>query len=113
MNSYLLLFRASYSAIAATSAEEMQKRMDVWTAWIGGIAAAGALVGGNHLAPTGKVAHSGGAVTEGPDTTDNTSVLGYIIVKAADYDGALAIAQKCPILAGEGNTVEVRELAAM
>ena len=113
MNSYLLLFRASYSAIAATSAEEMQNRMDVWTAWIGSIAAAGALVGGNHLATTGKVAHCGGGVTEGPDTTNNTSVLGYIIVKAADYDGALALAQQCPILAGEGNPVEVRELAAM
>ncbi len=112
MNSYLLLFRADYTAIAATGPEEMQRRMDAWNGWIGGIAAAGALAGGNHLAPGGKVAHSGGGVTEGPYTADSTAVLGYIIVKATDYAGALAIAQQCPILAGDGNTVEVRELAA-
>jgi hypothetical protein len=113
MNSYLLLFRANYRAIDATPADEMQNRMNTWNEWIGGIAAAEALAGGNHLAPTGKVAHGNGKATDGPYTTDDTAVLGYIIVKAADYEAAMAIAERCPILGGTGNTIEVRQLAAM
>ena len=33
----------------------------------------------------------------------------YIIIKAKDLDDAVSIAKDCPILQGEGTSVEVRE----
>jgi Uncharacterized protein conserved in bacteria len=36
---------------------------------------------------------------------------GYIIVRAESADEAAEFAKGCPVLAGEGNTVEVRKIA--
>jgi hypothetical protein len=40
------------------------------------------------------------------------SVAGYIIVKATDFDDAVAMAKECPILHGDGTSVEVRKINA-
>ncbi|MBD0378319.1 MAG: transcription initiation protein, partial [Flavisolibacter sp.] len=36
---------------------------------------------------------------------------GYIIVKADSVDEAVEMAKGCPVLQGEGNSVEVRKIA--
>ncbi len=50
-------------------------------------------------------------ITDGPYTVNRESVAGYIVIFAKDIDDAVRIARKCPILRGEGTSVEVRETA--
>jgi hypothetical protein len=40
-------------------------------------------------------------------------VSGYSIIKAANYDEAVAIARECPIFQTEGTTVEIRTVISM
>jgi hypothetical protein len=54
--------------------------------------------------------HPGQAVVESLDTAENRSVAGYIIVRANSLAEAAQLAKGCPILAGEGTSVEVREI---
>lgn len=110
MKTYLLLFRASYNEIAKTSPEEMQRRNETWMDWLDTISAEGKLAGGNHLGNGGYVVMADGIVENGTFAETGVSVLGYILVKTETYDDALLIAKRCPILAGKGNSVEVRAL---
>jgi hypothetical protein len=48
---------------------------------------------------------------EGPYVLNKESIAGYIIILAKDMEDATSIAKKCPILQGEGTSVEVRETA--
>ena len=113
MNEYLLLFRADYKVIATASSEQMEERNISWMKWIYRIVKEQKLVSGNHLASTGKVLESNGIVKDGPLSEIKESILGYIIIKANSYDDSVTIASECPILGGEGNTVEIREIASL
>ncbi len=111
MKAFLLLFRADYKEIAAAPPQEMEPRMKQWMDWINSIAAQNKLAaGGNHLSSTGKVVKKK-KVTDGPYAEIKESILGYIIINESSYEEAVAWAQACPILEGEGNSVEVREIA--
>lgn len=111
MKEYVLLFRMDISSAEAKPTEaQMQVYMQQWMAWINDIQLKGQLAdGGNHFAESGKVLRPGGVIEDGPYTANKESVAGYIIILAKDVDSALSIAQKCPILQGEGTSVEVRE----
>ena len=51
---------------------------------------------------------AGALVTDGPYAEAREVVGGYFTVRAADYDGAVAIARDCPHLAH--GWIEVREI---
>ena len=113
MKEFVLLFRMDITTPGAQpTPEQMQLYMTQWREWISHIAALGQLAeGGNHLHPQGKVIYPNHKITDGPYTADRQSVAGYIIIKALDMDDAISLAQQCPILMGQGNSVEVRETA--
>ena len=113
MQTYLLLFRANYDEIAKASSEEMENRNTDWMKWLDSISAQNKLVGGNHLGNDGRIVHANDTVENGTFAQKEVSVLGYILVQADSYDDAVIIAKACPILGGEGNSVEVRELHSM
>ncbi|MEO6613226.1 MAG: YciI family protein [Chitinophagaceae bacterium] len=113
MKDFLLVFRSDYKSIAKASAEEMQSYMNQWQGWIDSITAQDKLAGGNHLEAGGKVVNHKAVITDGPYTEIKESILGYLIIKANSYAEALVIAKACPILAGQGNTVEVRAIQKM
>lgn len=111
MKQYLLLFRANYQDIGSVSAEEMQERNDRWMDWIDDLTDKNALAeGGNHLDSGGKVLRGNGSVTDGPFLEVKESILGYLLINAESYDAAVKLAKDCPILAGEGTSVEVRRI---
>ena len=113
MKEFLLLFRADLGEIGEASPAEVEGWNQQWMDWIGGIAAQNKLAeGGNHLAADGRVVRSRGVVTDGPYTETKESVLGYIIIKVKSYEEAVTIAKACPLLNGEGNSVEVREIGS-
>lgn len=113
MKEFLLVFRADYSAISEASEEMKEQWNSQWMDWINGIVSQGKMAGGNHLGQEGKVLKAGGIVTDGPYAEIKESVLGYIIVQGNSYEEAVELARPCPLLNGEGNSVEVREVRAL
>jgi len=111
MKEYVLLFRMDITA--RPSQEQMDAYMRDWTHWINDIADADQLAeGGNHLSYTeARVLRKNDSPDDKPYTVNHESVAGYIIVLAKDLDGATTLAEKCPILQGEGTSVEVRAVA--
>lgn len=111
MDEYMLIFRHEDGQKLA-SPEQMQLWMKQTMDWIGGIAAQNKFVEGNGLPFDGsKVVRHNKMVTDGPFGEIKETIGGYIIVKAASVDEAVEFAKACPVLQGEGNTVEVRRIA--
>lgn len=113
MTKFVLLFRMDITTPGAQpDKEKMRTYMQQWMDWIAGISGSGRLAdGGNHLASTGRVLRKN-AVVPGPYLSDTVSVAGYIIVLAENIEEATAMASQCPILQGDANSVEIREVAS-
>ena len=97
------------------SPEQIQAWMKQTMDWIGGIAAQNKFVTGTGLpfdnARVVTTKNSKPVVTNGPFGDIKETLGGYVIVKAGSVDEAVEFAKGCPILQGEGNTVEVRRIA--
>jgi hypothetical protein len=99
---------------AQPSPEQMKLYMKQWEKWINDIASQNKLVeGGNHLSTEGRVIRPKNVITTGPYVVNKESVAGYIIILAKNFDEAIKIAKDCPILLGEGTSVEVRKVASI
>ena len=66
---------------------------------------------GSKLKPSGKVVTAAG-VTDGPFAEAKEIVGGFMILGAADYDGAVAVVRAMPGMNGPGACVEIREIAS-
>jgi hypothetical protein len=111
MPEFVLLFRMDIlTKEAQPSAEQMKLYMEDWDRWVGGIAALDKITGGHHLSTDGRVVRAGNAVDDGPYAVNRESVAGYITVSADNFDEAVQLANECPILQGEGNSVEIRKM---
>ena len=111
MDEFMLIFRHEDGAKVA-SPEQLQIWMKQTMDWIGGIAAQNKFSGGNGLPfDDSRVVHHNKVVTNGPFGEIKETIGGYIIVKADSVEEAVEFAKGCPVLQGEGNTVEVRKLA--
>lgn len=94
------------------SPEQMETWMKQTMDWIGGIAAQNKFVGGTGLPfDDARVVHAGNMVTNGPFGDIKETIGGFITVKAESVEEAVEFAKGCPVLQGEGNTVEVRRIA--
>jgi hypothetical protein len=94
------------------SPEQMQIWMKQTMDWIGGIAAQNKFVSGTGLLfDDAKVVRPHNVVTNGPFGDIKETIGGFIIVKAASADEAAELAKGCPVLQGEGNSMEVRKIA--
>ncbi len=111
MDEYALIMRHEDGQKLA-SPEQMQIWMKQTMDWIGGIAAQNKFVSGTGLPFDGaKVVHSTKVVTNGPFGEIKETIGGLIVVKADTIDEAVEFAKGCPVLQGEGNTMEVRRIA--
>jgi len=111
MEEYALIMRHEDGKKIA-SPEQMEVWMKQTMDWIGGIAAQNKFVSGNGLPfEQSKVVHYNKVVTNGPFGEIKETIGGYIIVKADSVDEAVEFAKDCPVLQGDGNTVEVRLIA--
>jgi hypothetical protein len=105
---YLLLFR-NIQLEQRLSMEEMQEAMQRLNEWLGRWSDRGQMIGGHPLGNEGKVVSGAKqrAVADGPFAESKEAVGGYVIVRAADLDEAVAIAEEWPLLDHDA-TVEVR-----
>jgi hypothetical protein len=112
MSEFVLIFRMDITTEEAQPTPEQMKRyLEQWGKWISDIATKNKLAnGGNHLSREGRVLKPNNVILYGPHTERNESVAGYIIIKAANFDEAVEIAEDCPILQGKGTSVEVRKV---
>jgi len=111
MDEFILIFRHEDGKKVA-SPEQIQTWMKQTMDWIGGIAAQNKFSSGTGLPfDDAKVVHHSKMVTNGPFGDIKETIGGFIIVKAGSVDEAVEFAKGCPVLQGEGNTVEVRKIA--
>ena len=111
MDEFILIFRHE-DGMKVASPEQMQIWMKQTMDWIGGISAQNKFSGGNGLPfDDAKVVWHNSVVTNGPFGDIKETIGGYIIVKADSVDEAVEFAKGCPVLQGDGNSVEVRKIS--
>lgn len=111
MNEYALIMRHQDGGKIA-SPEQMQIWMKQTMDWINSIAAQNKFVSGTGLPFEGaKVVHANKTVTNGPFGDIKETIGGFITVRVESPEEAAELAKGCPVLQGEGNTVEVRKIA--
>ncbi|MXV49915.1 transcription initiation protein [Pedobacter sp. HMF7647] len=111
MDEYVLIMRHEDGSKIA-SPEQMQEWMKQTMDWIGGIAAQNKFVSGTGLPFDGaRVVSSDKMVTNGPFGDIKETIGGFITVRAESVEEAVEFAKGCPVLQGEGNTMEVRKIA--
>ena len=111
MDEFVLIMRHEDGGKVA-SPEQMQIWMQQTMDWINGIVAQEKFVSGTGLPfDDSCVVHSNKMVTNGPFGDIKETIGGFITVKAESAEEAAEMAKGCPVLQGEGNTVEVRRIA--
>lgn len=114
MQEYLILMRLDLiTKDAQPSPEQLQEYMKMYYDWVNSIRDEGKFAGGKGLSTEGKVIRYGNVVTDGPYAEIKESLAGFIIVRAGSFEEAAAIGARCPILGGEGNSVEVRKVVSV
>ena len=114
MEEYALIMRHEDGTKVA-SPEQLEIWMKQTMDWIGGIAAKNKFVSGTGLpfadARVVRTSNSKKIVTDGPFGDIKETIGGFIVVKAESVDEAVEFAKGCPVLQGEGNSMEVRKIA--
>ena len=94
------------------SPEQLKTWMQQTMAWMASIKAPSKVIGGTGLPMhAARVVHHQGRVTEGTYGADWETVGGMIRIEAPSIEEAAEFAKGCPVLQGDGNTVEVRLVA--
>lgn len=113
MPSYLLALYDDPASFADLTPEEMQACIAEYSAWGRSLEERGLLVASDKLQDgSGRVMRKDGGdvrVIDGPYSETNEVLGGFFVVRADDYDGAVALARECPHLTYEG-TIEIREI---
>ena len=112
MADFIYLFRGG-SSIAQMSADERQKSMQKWMAWMKELGAKGHFKSGEPLEDGGKVVRGKNkVVTDGPYAEAKDLVGGFLLVSAKDIAEATELSKGCPIFERDG-AVEVRPVMKM
>src|SRR5690349_1585464 len=114
MDEYALIMRHEDGSKIA-SPEQMEAWMKQTMDWIGGIAAQNKFVSGTGLpfkdAATVRTQNGKPVVTNGPFGDIKETIGGFIVVRAESVAEAVEFAKGCPVLQGEGNSMEIRRIA--
>ena len=110
MNEFLIaIHRDLTSKHPSPSSEQMKEAMKPYQDWIAGIAAQDKLIAPpKRWDVDGRVISTAKKIHKGPYAEGIISVGGLLLIRAEDYDEAVAIARQCPIIR-YGAIVEVRK----
>ncbi len=107
----MLLFHESPEMYRGLGPEEIQSIIEKYVAWTRRLEGEGRYVEGAKLHGHGRVIRKPGgtvAVTDGPYIEGKELLGGYMIILAASYDEALALAEDGPAV--KNGAVEVRQI---
>jgi hypothetical protein len=119
MPDFMLLLHERPEMFADISPDRMQQVIAKYVAWRSKLTGEDKLAGGHKLrfdsgrvlepgdGSTGRAA--GVTVRDGPYTETKDVIGGYFIIRAADYEEAVALSRDCPHLLF-GGRIEVREI---
>lgn len=111
MDEYMLIFRHQDGKDVA-SPEQIQTWMKQTMDWIATISAKNKFISGTGLPfEDAKVVWHNNVVTNGPFGDIKETIGGFIMIKADSVNEAVEFAKGCPVLQGDGNSVEVRKIA--
>ena len=111
MEKFMLIFQGGMPS--DTSPEDMQASMGKWMAWIEKLSKADRYVSGEPLLPGGKlIKGSNKNVTDGPFTEGKEIVGGFFIIKAKDYNEAVALCADYPDY-DKGGVIQLRQVMKM
>ena len=115
MAQFMLILHEAPNSRSTLSPTEIQATIEKYGAWIGKMAEAGKLVGGNKLTEDGgkRVTKSGDrlAVVDGPYSETKEIVGGYFVIRAADYEEAARLVADHPHL--PVGRIEIRQVHFM
>lgn len=108
---FTLLYNETAAEMARADSPEAPAYWGAWTTYMGAMAAAGVMRGGNALMPpatatTLRIADGQWQVENGPFADTKEQLGGYVIIEVPDLDAALHWAAQAPC-AGAGS-VEIR-----
>ncbi len=113
MNNYALLLNHAPDRYTGLSEEDYMDIIKDYVAWVEKLTAEGTYVGGEKLADgAGRVLTrtDGGIEVHDTPLAELPEVLGgFMMIKAEDYDAAVAIAKTCPHMV-HNSSLEVREI---
>lgn len=112
MNEYMLIMKGDYQSWNEISADEKQRIMEKYYAFVHRLKREERFKDGSAL-KNGRVSlrsEKGIVITDGPFTETKESFNGYFVFKAENLDEAVTIARECPALT-HGETVEIFELS--
>lgn len=109
MEQFMLIFHGGTEGLNQESAETMQAHMGKWMAWVEKLKKSGQYVSGEPLEPGGKLVTAPNVVTDGPYTEGKEVVAGYFVVKARDYNEAVALCKDYPDFR-YGGQIQVRQV---
>ena len=110
MPQYMLLIRGDDEA--TNSPEETERVVQQYIAWARSLRVRGKMLGGDELAPKGRILRGSGQdllVTDGPFAESKEQIGGYFLIQADGEEEAVAIAGECPGLR-RGRAIELREI---
>jgi hypothetical protein len=110
MEQFMLIFHGGSGPDTFPSAEAMQSHMGKWFAWVEKLKKSGQYVSGEPLLPGGKLVTGPNSVTDGPYTEGKEVVGGYFVIKAKDFDEAVAITKKDFPDFSFGGTIQIRQV---
>ena len=114
MKEYMFLFRGGDGQRLQQSPAESQAHMQKWMQWMSDMQNKGQLLSAQPLDPGGKqITGVNREIINEPFNSGSEKVGGYLVCKADDYNSAVEIAERCPILDFEDGLVEVREIQEM
>lgn len=110
MAKYMYLFRGG-NEMGKMSDSEREQEMNKWNTWMGKLGASGKLIDGLPLGKGGKtITKKGTIITDGPFVEGKEIIGGYVVVKTANIDDAIAMTEGCPILDADNGVLEVRDV---
>ena len=107
---YLLIIR-NITWHKDLSAEDIQKRLNQFTAWVERLTDEGKIKGGYPLAFEGKIVARRKAITDAPLAESKEAIAGQIVIQADSLEEAAEIAKGAPCL-DYGQTIEIRAIVA-
>ena len=113
---YLCLIYTDETAVTRMTSDELASRHQRYGAFTDSIKAAGHLLGGNALQPTGtavtvRVRNGTVSTTDGPFAETKEQLGGYYLVEARDLNEAIQLAARIP--GAHAGAVEVRPIVPM